>query len=85
MYFYFFLTKKKIIFPIPKEFNNVLKKYNYEVNFFLSNFLWKVLTILQMLNGFKEIIILIYNSIKFRNSKKLIKIIVFIQISILKN
>ena len=42
IYFYFFLIKKKIIFPIPKEFNYVLNKYKYKVNFFISNTLWKI-------------------------------------------
>ena len=58
-FLFFFNRDKKIIFPIPQQFNKIFKNHNYNVNFFLSNILWRFFTIFQMLIGFKELFILI--------------------------
>ena len=73
VFLFFFNKNKKIIFPIPKEFNSVLKNHNYDVNFFLSNTLWKFFCIFQMFIGLKELFILILSSVNTKKNKEIKK------------
>lgn len=73
IFLFFYNQQKKLIFPIPKEFNSIFKKNNYRVNFFLSNFLWKIFCFLQLLSGYKEILILIFLSFNLKETKKIEK------------
>ena len=65
-FLYFYNLDKKLIFPIPKEFNSVFVKHNCKVNFFLSNCLWYLFVSAQFFIGMKDLAILILNSFNLK-------------------
>lgn len=65
-FLYFYNLDKKLIFPIPKEFNSVFVKHKLKVNFFLSNCLWYFFVFLNFFIGIKDLVILIFNSLNLK-------------------
>ncbi len=52
---FFFFNSKKILFPLPKEWNSVFEKNLFKVSIF-SNFLFKIFLLSKIFNGFSFIL-----------------------------
>lgn len=70
-FLYFYNLNREIIFPIPREFNSILRKHYCKVNFLLSNFLWHMFVLLHFFIGVKNLLSLIFSSFKKSGSIQL--------------